>query len=122
MEKAAQAEKVLKECEVEKMTVQKKRTIGVDDIRAFEIMCRNCRSTLSIPIDKCSKTACQCPRCSELLYAGGAAENDAIMMLARAIREIHSESKEKGQKFIFRIEITPDDSPASPGPDADSLS
>lgn len=86
------------------MTVERKRTLGVEDIRAFEITCTACGSKLSIPIDKCTKTTSQCPRCGVPWYEGGAAENQAITELAHAIREITAESKRA--KFQFRMEVS----------------
>jgi uncharacterized paraquat-inducible protein A len=88
------------------MTVERKRTLTVDDIIAFEIGCANCGTVLSIPLERCNKTASQCPRCGASWYAGGAAENDAIIELASAIAEIKTQSKPKVKpKFKFRIEI-----------------
>jgi len=49
MEETASTE--AEERESKKMTVQKKRTISVEDIKAFEITCTACGSTLSIPVN-----------------------------------------------------------------------
>jgi hypothetical protein len=84
------------------MTVETKYTLSLDDIEAFEIKCEACETVVSIPLVECTKTTPQCPRCKEHWYRGGAADNEHIIHLARAIDEIKSELKHE-PKFSFRV-------------------
>ncbi|MGC1617697.1 MAG: hypothetical protein WA765_04345 [Candidatus Acidiferrum sp.] len=91
------------------MVTENRKLISVDDVLAFEIECVHCGTKLLIPLNKCAKTAPQCSRCGTYWYRSGAADNEAIISLARAIEEIKSESKLKDTKFRFRIEIVNDE-------------
>ena len=84
------------------MTIERKHTLSIDDIKAFEITCVNCATTLSIPLENCNKTTFQCPRCTEYWYAGGAAENEAITGLASSINEVRALSRQnRSRSLVF---------------------
>jgi len=91
------------------MVTENRKLISVNDVLAFEIECIQCGTKLLIPLSKCTKTAPQCSRCGTHWYRAGAADNEPILSLARAIEEIKSESKSKDTKFYFRIEIENDE-------------
>lgn len=87
------------------MVIKIKHALSLDDIEAFEITCTECKTTVSIPLDKCTRTTPQCPRCGAHWYRGGAADNDAILAFARAIADIKAELNHKA-KFSFHVVFT----------------
>jgi|SRR5579875_1544833 len=90
------------------MTFERKNFITADDIRAFEIACPRCWTAVSIPVKECYyKTAWQCPLCQTPFFHGGAAQNEAILSLAKAVHDLLEQSQ--GNTFRFRIEINIDD-------------
>jgi len=91
------------------MVVEIKHILNLDDIEAFEITCAECKTTISIPLAKCTRTTPQCPRCGQHWYRGGAADNDAILTFARAIADIKAELNHEA-KFSFRVAFSGCDS------------
>ena len=89
------------------MTIEKKNFIKPDDVRAFEITCPYCKTSVLIPLDECRhRTAFKCPECSAPFFAGGAAENKAITLLAKALDDIKAETNRS--ELYFRLEIDAD--------------
>jgi ribosomal protein L37AE/L43A len=86
------------------MTLEHKSFISINDVRAFQITCSKCLTCVSIPAKECYyKTAWQCPQCQTPFFHGGAAQNEAIISLAKALHDIQEQIN--SMSFGFRIEI-----------------
>jgi len=89
--------------EIEAVTIQRRHLITLGDVIAFEMACPACKTAVRILIKECYRIAHKCPQCSKAFFFSGAAENEAILELAKAIEDIKAQCGPK--TFEFRIEI-----------------
>ena|ERR1700722_1069778 len=90
---------------IEKMTVETKCFIGLDDILAIEFECMECHLKVTRTPEQARKTLTVCPGCNEHWMDNDTMEQKMVTKLAETIARATEATK--GRKFHLALQITP---------------
>ena len=88
------------------MTINKRHTITLDEIIAFELTCKNCSITSTIPVGNKMELTGECPHCKAHWLFG---ISKALEHLKAGISEVVTHSQDKDVGCTLAVEIKGED-------------